>query len=84
MDRFASPVGLLRRDISGGWDARFRVDEKQGNDLAMTGFSGVDEPERGDLMLINVRERDASIDRRPDGTHDLVARPPSLTQTKTQ
>jgi hypothetical protein len=74
MHNFCNPLALLGRNIRGraepsGWD-RPRKDE----DLPVTGFSRILQLERLDLVLIQVREGDASVSLSDDVANVLDQR----------
>lgn len=50
----APPLSLLAGDVRGGYDPDIWVDKEERHDLTMTGFRGVCQFERLDLMLQNI------------------------------
>lgn len=60
-DLASDPVALLRRDGRRRDDALERVNEEEDEDLAVAGFGRIDEGERRDLVLVDVRKSYAAV-----------------------
>ena len=54
-DEFFPPFFLLAGDVGCADDALVRIDEEEGEDLAVAGFFGVDEVERLNAVLVNLQ-----------------------------
>ena len=69
---FDEPLALLGYHVRGGKDLLHRIDQEEDEDLAVTRFRGILQLERLDLVLIQIRECDASVgfgDHVPDVLH---------------
>ena len=56
-----NPLALLRHHVRGGKDLPCRIDQEKDENLAVTRFGGIVQAEWLDLVLVQVRERDASV-----------------------
>ena len=61
MQGLGDPLALLRRHICGGEDPLCRIDQEEDEDLAVTRFAGILQVEWLDLVLVQVRECNASM-----------------------
>ena len=68
MHGFGKPLVLLGRHVRSGKDPLCRIDQEEDEDPAVTRFGRVLQPEWLDLVLVQVRERDASV-----GFRDYIA-----------
>ena len=55
------PLALLRCNVRGGRDLLGGINQEKDKDFPVTRFCGILQVERLDLVLIQVRERDASV-----------------------
>ena len=58
---FDEPLALLGYHVRGGKDLLRRIDQEEDEDLAVTRFGGILQLEWLDLVLIQIRECDASV-----------------------
>jgi len=56
-----NPLALLRPNVGGRRNHMCRIDQEEGKDLAVTRFCRILQAEGLDPMLVQVRERDASV-----------------------
>jgi len=59
--RIGDPFALLGRHVRCGEDLPCRIDQEEDEDLAVTWFGGILQAEWLDLVLVQVRKRDASV-----------------------
>lgn len=74
MHNLCNPLGLLGRDVRGRRNSLGWIDQEEDQDLSVSGFGGVLQVEWLDLMLIQVREGDASVSLRDNVTNILDQR----------
>ena len=69
-----NPSSLLRRYVRGGKNPLSRIDQEEDEDPAVTRFCGILQSEWLDLVLVQVRECDASVGFRDHITDTLHTR----------